>query len=125
MRFCPPIASPLTSTTRYVVLHVHVPEFLNRQTLVNELPGVKTELSGTVRSATNSIRSQLRFGVGVRVTNGVRVGVREGVRVGVLVGVRDGVREGVDVALGVNVRVLVDVRVGVRDGVHVGVRVGV
>jgi NF-X1-type zinc finger protein NFXL1 len=94
---------------------VHVPEFLNRQTLVNELPGKKTELSGTVKSATKSIRSQPLFGVGVRVTNGVRVGVREGVRVGVRVevrvgvrdgvsvGVYDGVREGVTVALGVNV----------------------
>ena len=86
-----------------------MPAFRNRQTLVNALPGEKTELSGTVRSATNSIRSQPRLGVGVRVTNGVRVGVREGVRVAVRVGVSVGVREGV--------------KVGVRDGVNVGVKV--
>ena len=78
-----------------------MPEFLNRQTLVNKLPGEKTALSGTVKSATNSILSQPLLGVGVRVTNGVRVGVREGVRVGVLVGVLVGVREGVSVKDGV------------------------
>ena len=76
-----------------------MPEFFNRQTFVNELPGPKVELSGTVRSATNSMRSQPRLGVGVRDWNGVRVGVREGVAVGVRVGVRVGVLEGVKVGV--------------------------
>lgn len=64
-----------------------MPTFFNRQTFVNEAPGAKTELRGTVTSVTNSIRSQPRLGVGVRVTVpvadgvGVRVGVREGVKV--------------------------------------------
>ena len=76
-----------------------MPEFLKRHTLVNELPGAKTELSGTVRSAMNSMRSHVLLGVGVRVWKGVRVGVK------VLVGVRVGVREGVRVAEGVKVGV--------------------
>jgi len=49
------------------------------------------ELRGTVTSATKSIRSQPRFGVGVRVT----------VPVAACVGVRVGVREGVNVKVGV------------------------
>lgn len=98
-----------------------MPLFLNRQTFVKLEPGVNVELSGTVTSRTNSIRSQPRFGVGVRVWNGVRVGVN--VRVGVIVGVRDGVREGV--MLGVNVREGVAVAVGVLLGVRVGVLDGV
>ena len=63
-----------------------MPTFFNRQTLVNEASDAKTELRGTVTSAMNSIRSQPRLGVGVRVTVGVAV------RVGVRVGVRDGVK---------------------------------
>ena len=84
-------------------VHVQVPLFFKRQTFVNWEPGVKMESSGTVRSATNSMRSHPRLGVGVGDWNGVLV------RVGVLVGVREGV----------------SVRVGVREGVTVGVREGV
>ena len=68
-----------------------MPTFFSRQTLVNEVPAAKTELRGTVTSEMNSIRSQPRFGVGVRVT--VPVAVRVGVRVGV--------RDGVNVKVGV------------------------
>src|SRR5215207_941425 len=126
MRFCPPIRSPLASTTRYDVFHVHVPEFLNLQTLVNELPGAKTELSGTFRLRTNSIRSQVLLGVGVRVGRGVSVGrtvevgigVRVGVKVRVIVGVK--VTVGVKLAVGVKVFVGVDVNVNVGRGVRVG-----
>jgi hypothetical protein len=119
IRFCPPNKLPVINTTRYEVFQAQVPAFFNLQTLVNELPGAKTELSGTVRSATNSIRSQPRLGVGVGDWNGVRVGVR--VLVGVLVGVLDGVA----VADGVNVDVREGVTVGVNVFVLVGVRVGV
>jgi hypothetical protein len=70
---------------------VHVPTFFSRQTLVKKVPGAKAELRGTVTSATNSIRSQPRLGVGVRVT----------VPVAVHVGVRVGVRDGVNVDVGV------------------------
>lgn len=65
--------------------------FFKRQILVNDEPGRKTVLSGTVTSLTNSMRSQPRFGVDVRVWKGVRVGVS--VRVGVTEGVRVGVRD--------------------------------
>ena len=82
-----------------------MPAFFNRQTLVNELPGAKMELSGTVRSAINSIRSQPRFGVGVGDRNGVRVGVRVGVREGVIVRVGEAVADGVSVLVGVRVGV--------------------
>jgi len=75
--------------------------FFNCQTLVNELPGARVDPSGTVRSATNPMRSHPRLGVGVGDRYGVLVGV--GVRVGVLVGV----------LVGVNVGVLVGVLVGV------------
>ena len=98
---------------------MHVPLFFKRHTFVNEEPGAKTELSGMVRSPTNSIRSQPRLGVGVGDRNGVRVGVR------VLVGVFVGVREGVRVADGVNVGVREGVTVGVNVFVLVDVRVGV
>ena len=61
----PLIASPLTSKTRYVFFHGHVPAFLNLQIFVKELPGIRIELSGTVKLATSSIRSQPLFGVGL------------------------------------------------------------
>ena len=76
---------------------MQVPVFFNRQTLVNELPGAKTKLSGMVRSATNSMRSQPRLGVGVGDRNGVRVGVRVGVREGVIVPVGEAVADEVKV----------------------------
>jgi len=119
MRFCPRINSPLTKTRRYDLVQVQVPLFFNRQTFVNELPGVNVDPSGMVTSPTNSIRSQPRFGVGVGDWNGVRVGVN--VLVGVDVGVKVGVNVGVFVGVfdGVNVNVLVGVRVGVLDGVNV------
>jgi hypothetical protein len=143
--FTPPRISPLIKTRRYFVVHVHVPLFFKRQTLVNCDPGAKPEPSGTVTSSTDPIRSQPRFAVGVGDWNGVfvgvgvRVGVRDGVNVfvgvldGVNVGVCDGVRVGVKVLVGVfegvkvNVGVLVGVFVGVNVfvGVLVGVRVGV
>lgn len=98
---------------------MQVPLFLSLQIFVKAEPGVNSELSGTVRSAINSIRSQPRFGVGVGDWMGVRVGVR--VLVGVGVRVADGVKVGVrvGVTLGVNVGVFVGVREGVK------VRVGV
>ncbi len=74
---------------------------------MNWEPAEKAELSGTVMSLTNSMRSQPRFAVGVGDWNGVRVAV------GVLVGVRVGVKVGVGVRDGV--------KVGVRDGVRDGV----
>jgi hypothetical protein len=80
---------------------VHVPLFLSRQTFVNERPGAKVEPSGTVRSATNSMRSHPRLGVGVGDRNGVRVGL--GVNVGVFVGVLEGVNVGVKVGVKVGV----------------------
>lgn len=98
---------------------MHVPLFFRRQTLVKVEPGANTELSGIVRSPTNSMRSQPRFGVGVGDWNGVRVGVA------VLVGVLVGVKEGVNVAEGVNVGVREGVLVGVNVFVIVDVRVGV
>ncbi len=104
---------------------MQVPLFFKRQIFVKEEPGANTELSGIVRSSTNSIRSQPRFGVGVGDWNGVRVAV------GVFVGVLVGVREGVNVADGVKVGVREGVTVGVCEGVTVavfvtvGVRVGV
>ena len=92
--------------------------FFKRQTLVNCECGEKTEPSGTVKSCTNSIRSQPRFAVGVGDWNGVRVavGVLVGVRVGVkvLVGVRDGVNVGVRDGVSVGVKVFVGVREGVK-----------
>ena len=42
-----------------------MPAFLNLQIFVKELPGIRIELSGTVKLLTNSIRSQPRFGVGL------------------------------------------------------------
>jgi hypothetical protein len=93
--------------------------FFKRHTFVKEDPGENTESSGMVRSSTNSMRSQPRFGVGVGDWNGVRVAV------GVFVGVLVGVREGVNVADGVNVGVREGVIVGVNVFVTVGVRVGV
>ena len=125
VKFLPPSRSPLTKTRRYVVFHAQVPAFFSRQTLVNELPGAKTEPSGTVRSSTNSIRSQPRLGVGVGDWYGVLVGV--GVCVGVLVGVLLGVNVSVNVGVnvGVKVAVFVGVCVGVLLGVSVGVRDGV
>src|SRR5215212_3867625 len=102
MRFRPPNKSPLTKTRRYVVFHVQVPAFFKRQTFVKEEPGANTELFGTFKLSTNSMRSQPRFGVGVgdlnaavgvRVWFGVLVGVREGVHVaeGEIVAVREAV----------------------------------
>jgi len=86
-----------------------VPEFLNLQTLVNELPGAKTELSGTFRLLTNSMRSQVLLGVGVRVGLGVNVyvGVKVNVNVGVGVLVGANVCEGVTEAVAVEVDVFV------------------
>ena len=92
---------------------MHVPAFLNRQIFVNELPDIRIELSGTVKLSTNSIRSQPRLGVGVR------VGVLDGVTVDVFVGGR------VEVGCGVLVGRTVDVGSGVRVGVSVCVIVGV
>lgn len=68
MRRSLPIASPLTNKTRYVFFHGHVPAFLNLQIFVKELPGIRIELSGTVKLWTSSIRSQPRFGVGLGLT---------------------------------------------------------
>ena len=42
-----------------------MPAFFNLQIFVKELPGIRIELSGTVKLLTNSIRSQPLFGVGL------------------------------------------------------------
>lgn len=110
---------------------MHVPTFFSRQTLVKEVPGAKTELPGTLTSATTSIRSHDRSGVGVCDCTGARVGVREtaGVRVGVRVevNVSVGVLAGVDVVVGVSVErvATVEVKEGVNGNVGVKLEVSV
>jgi hypothetical protein len=76
----------------YERLHVHVPLFRKRHTLVNAAPGKNSVLSGTVRSST---KSTWLHGSGVAV----------GVGVAVEVAVGDGVAVGIGVSVGIAVKV--------------------
>src|SRR5512133_172324 len=76
--------SPLTNAALYAVVHVQVPTFLMRQTLVKAANGVNVVPSGTVTSATNWARSVQELGIGVGVITTIGgVGVSVGISVGV------------------------------------------